>query len=60
MSTTDNEQPYERQDARTLREQRIWILSRHDSGALAPQVFVIIKFLECEIAWREFKDGRRG
>lgn len=38
----------QRQDARALRAERVWLLARHDSGAIAPQVYAIIKVLEVE------------
>ncbi len=38
---------------RELREERTWVIARHDSGALAPAVYAFVKQLEIEIAWRE-------
>jgi hypothetical protein len=52
---TNNHQPAQRQDARALREERVWLLGRHDSGALAPQVYAIIKMIEISIAWLEWR-----
>jgi hypothetical protein len=51
--STNNHQPDQRQDARALREERIWLLGRHDTGAVAPQIYLIVKMIEIDIAWLE-------
>jgi hypothetical protein len=43
---SNNHQPDQRQDARALRQERIWLLARHDTGAIAPQAYTVIKLLE--------------
>jgi hypothetical protein len=55
---TNSHQPVQRQDARALREERIWLMGRHDTGALAPQVYAIVRFLEVEISWLEYRRAR--
>jgi hypothetical protein len=52
---TNNHQPDQRQDARALRQERIWLLARHDTGAVAPQIYLVIRFLEIEISWLEWR-----
>jgi hypothetical protein len=52
---SNSDQPDQRQDARALREERIWLMGRHDTGALAPQVYLVVKFLEVEISWLEWR-----
>jgi hypothetical protein len=37
----------------TLREERLYLLARYDHH-LPPNIFVIVRSLEVEIAWREF------
>ena len=41
-----------------LREERTWLLARHDSGALTPATFKIIRGLESDIAWAEHRAVR--
>jgi hypothetical protein len=36
-----------------LRDERVWLLARHDSGAIPPATFKVVRDLECDIAWRE-------
>jgi hypothetical protein len=54
----NNHQPIQRQDARSLREERVWLLGRHDTGAVAPQIYLIVKMLEVEISWAEHRRAR--
>jgi hypothetical protein len=51
--TDSNSQPDQRQDAKALRAERVWLLARHDTGAVAPQIYLVIRFLEIEISWLE-------
>jgi hypothetical protein len=37
----------------SLRDELAWLRARHDSGAVAPAVFRLIKRLETELAWRQ-------
>jgi hypothetical protein len=41
-----------------LRDERTWLLARHDSGALTPATFKIVRSLEVEIAWAEHRAVR--
>jgi hypothetical protein len=34
-----------------LRAALAWVRARHDSGAISPAVFAVIRMLEVEIAW---------
>jgi hypothetical protein len=40
-----------------LRQQLEWITSRHDSGALSPEVAAAIKTLQIEIGWLQHAKG---
>jgi hypothetical protein len=42
-----------------LRDERIWLLARHDSGAITPSIFKIVRSLEVDIAWAEHREARR-
>ena len=42
-----------------LRDERIWLLARHDSGAITPAIFKIVRSLEVDIAWAEHREARR-
>jgi hypothetical protein len=38
-----------------LREERTWLLARHDSGAISPATFNVVRSLEVDIAWAEHR-----
>ena len=38
-----------------LRAALQWVRARHDSGAISPAVFSVIRMLETEIAWRQHR-----
>jgi hypothetical protein len=42
-----------------LRLERLALLARHDSGALSPAVFQVVRDLEIAIAWREHATATR-
>ena len=53
--TIHKDPPTPRQDAKALRQERVWLLARHDSGALSPSTFAVVKQLETEISWLEIR-----
>ena len=40
-----------------LRDERIWLLARHDSGAITPAVFKVVRAIEIDIAWTEYREA---
>jgi hypothetical protein len=38
-----------------LRSALAWLRARHDSGALAPGTFAVLKMIEVEISWRQHR-----
>jgi len=38
-----------------LRAALAWVRARHDSGAISPAVFSVIRMLETEISWRQHR-----
>ena len=42
-----------------LRLERLMILARHDSGAVNPAIFKIIRALETDISWAEHRKAVR-
>lgn len=40
-----------------LRDERIWLLARHDSGAITPAVFKVVRTIEIDIAWTEYREA---
>jgi hypothetical protein len=38
-----------------LRLERLMLLARHDSGALTPATFKVVRQLETEISWAEHR-----
>lgn len=42
-----------------LRDERIWLLARHDSGAITPAVFKVVRTIEIDIAWTEYRGAQR-
>jgi hypothetical protein len=42
-----------------LRAALAWVRARHDSGALSPATFTVLKILEVEIAWRQHRGEAR-
>jgi hypothetical protein len=43
-----------------LRAALAWVRARHDSGAISPAVFSVIRMIETEIAWRQHTHGVRS
>ena len=43
-----------------LRAELGWLRARYDAGAVAPSIYVIVKKLEEEIAWREHSPRTEG
>ena len=41
-----------------LRLERLMILARHDSGAITPAVFKVVRTIETDIAWAEHRRVR--
>jgi hypothetical protein len=44
----------------SLRAERRALLARYDSGAIAPAIYVVIKIIETDIAWREHRQHQPG
>jgi hypothetical protein len=42
-----------------LRDERIWLPARHDSGAITPSIFKIVRSPEVDIAWAEHRREAR-
>ena len=42
-----------------LRDERIWLLARHDSGAITPAIFKVVRTIEIDIAWTEYREAQR-
>jgi hypothetical protein len=42
------------------REELDWLRSRYDCGAISATVFVVVKNLECEIAWLQHERQQRA
>jgi hypothetical protein len=42
------------------REELDWLWSRYDRGAVSDTVFVVVKNLECEIAWLQHERQQRA
>jgi hypothetical protein len=38
-----------------LRDALGWVRARHDSGALSPATFTVLKMIETELAWRQHR-----
>jgi hypothetical protein len=38
-----------------LRQALEWVRARHDSGALSPGTFAVVRMLEVEIAWLQHR-----
>jgi hypothetical protein len=38
-----------------LRAALAWVRARHDSGAISPAVFSVIRMIEVELAWRQHR-----
>jgi hypothetical protein len=38
-----------------LRAALAWVRARHDSGAVSPAVFSVIRMIETELAWRQHR-----
>jgi hypothetical protein len=41
-----------------LRAALAWVRARHDSGAISPAVFSVVRMLETELAWRQHRQHR--
>jgi len=39
-----------------LRAALAWVRARHDSGAISPAVFSVIRMIETELAWRQHRE----
>ncbi len=42
-----------------LRLERLMLLARHDSGAITPAIFKVVRDLETDISWAEHRKAVR-
>jgi hypothetical protein len=54
-----SEQPTAAPTTRALREERMFLLSRYDSYAMAPAIYKILRDLEVELSWRQYRREER-
>ena len=47
-------------EIKRAREELNWLRSRYDCGAISDTVFVVVKKLECEIAWLQHERHQRA
>jgi hypothetical protein len=60
MGTGDVMRINYRAEIARAREELEWLRGRYDCGAISDTVFVVVKSLECEIAWLQHERQQRA